>query len=135
MKLRKIKIVTLSNLKVCTFTNADEAFQIYLSLLAEIRFCQHIDNLILITNHSIGLVKELCQEAQIEYKLSKNYCLLPFPSEERECLDLDCPRIYVSCLAAYNSGYLHGMWIDATQDPDDIYDDIEWLLSRKSFSY
>ena len=127
MKLIKIKIVILSNLKVCTFTNADEAFQIYLSLLAEIHFCQHIDNLILITNRSIGLVKELCQEAQIEYKLSNNYCLLPFPSEERECLDLDIPRIYVSCLAAYNSGYLHGMWIDATQDPDDIYDDIEWL--------
>lgn len=23
------------------------------------------------------------------------------------------PRIYAACLAAYNSGYLHGAWIDA----------------------
>jgi antirestriction protein len=26
------------------------------------------------------------------------------------------PRIYVACLAAYNSGYLHGAWIDADQE-------------------
>jgi Antirestriction protein (ArdA) len=24
-------------------------------------------------------------------------------------------RIYVACLAAYNNGYLHGKWIDATR--------------------
>lgn len=23
------------------------------------------------------------------------------------------PSIYVACLAAYNNGYLHGMWLDA----------------------
>lgn len=129
MKLIKIKIVTLSNLKICTFTNSNEAFQIYISLIAELHFCEYIDNSILISDCSISLVKELCRESEIEYQLSKSYCLLPFPSEERECLDLDIPRIYVSCLAAYNSGYLHGMWIDATKDPDDIYDDIEWLLT------
>ena len=28
------------------------------------------------------------------------------------------PRIYVACLAAYNNGYLHGVWIDADQDAD-----------------
>ncbi len=26
------------------------------------------------------------------------------------------PHIYVACLAAYNNGYLHGAWIDATDD-------------------
>lgn len=29
-------------------------------------------------------------------------------------------RIYVACLAAYNNGILHGGWIDACQDADDI---------------
>lgn len=33
-------------------------------------------------------------------------------------------RIYVACLAAYNNGKLHGVWIDATDDIDDIQDQI-----------
>lgn len=37
-------------------------------------------------------------------------------------------RIYVACLAAYNSGYLHGKWIDATQDLDDIQDEVNAML-------
>ncbi len=37
-------------------------------------------------------------------------------------------QIYVACLAAYNNGYLHGAWIDATQDVDDIQDHINKML-------
>lgn len=37
-------------------------------------------------------------------------------------------RIYVTCLAAYNNGYLHGEWIDATQDMDDIWDQVKAML-------
>ena len=37
-------------------------------------------------------------------------------------------RIYVACLAAYNSGYLHGAWIDAAQEPWSIYDDVKAML-------
>ena len=40
------------------------------------------------------------------------------------------PRIYVACLAAYNSGYLHGAWIDADQDADEIRDEITAMLAR-----
>lgn len=40
------------------------------------------------------------------------------------------PRIYVACLAAYNSGILHGAWIDADQDADDIRDEIAEMLAR-----
>lgn len=40
------------------------------------------------------------------------------------------PRIYVACLAAYNNGYLHGAWIDADQDADDIRDEIAAMLAR-----
>jgi antirestriction protein len=39
------------------------------------------------------------------------------------------PRIYVACLAAYNSGYLHGAWIDAAQEPWSIYDDVKATLA------
>lgn len=38
------------------------------------------------------------------------------------------PRIYVACLAAYNSGYLHGAWIDADQDADDIHAEVAAML-------
>lgn len=39
------------------------------------------------------------------------------------------PRIYAACLAAYNNGRLHGRWIDATQDLDDIQADISAMLA------
>jgi antirestriction protein len=38
-------------------------------------------------------------------------------------------RIYVACLAAYNSGILHGAWIDAAQGVDDIQRDISAMLA------
>lgn len=38
------------------------------------------------------------------------------------------PRIYVRCLAAYNNGLLHGDWIDADQNEDDIYEGIRAIL-------
>lgn len=39
-------------------------------------------------------------------------------------------RIYVADLAAYNNGKLHGVWIDATQDLDEIQDHINKMLSN-----
>lgn len=38
------------------------------------------------------------------------------------------PAIYVACLAAYNNGYLHGVWIDATQDVALIHKEISNML-------
>ena len=38
-------------------------------------------------------------------------------------------RIYVACLAAYNSGALHGRWIDATQDAADIQSEVREMLA------
>ena len=40
------------------------------------------------------------------------------------------PRIYVACLAAYNNDKLHGEWIDADQDPEDIQVQINEMLRR-----
>lgn len=39
-------------------------------------------------------------------------------------------RIYVADLAAYNNGKLHGVWIDATDDVDDIQDQINKMLAE-----
>ncbi len=40
----------------------------------------------------------------------------------------DTPRLYIADLAAYNAGHLHGVWIDATDDLDDIWDQINTML-------
>ncbi len=45
--------------------------------------------------------------------------LTPTDSHLNEISD-DTPRIYVACLAAYNNSILHGTWIDATLEPEDI---------------
>jgi len=37
-------------------------------------------------------------------------------------------RIYVADLAAYNNGVLHGVWIDATQELDNIQEQIKQML-------
>lgn len=39
------------------------------------------------------------------------------------------PRIYVACLAAYNNGYLHGAWIDASDDLDAIQAQVAKMLA------
>jgi antirestriction protein len=39
-------------------------------------------------------------------------------------------KIYVADLAAYNNGKLHGVWIDATQELDDIQDQINEMLEN-----
>lgn len=43
--------------------------------------------------------------------------------------EIETPRIYVACLAAYNGGTLHGCWIDAAQDVEDIWREIRQMLA------
>jgi len=44
-------------------------------------------------------------------------------------------RIYVACLAAYNSGILHGAWIDALQDASAIRAEIRAMLATSPEDY
>ncbi len=44
------------------------------------------------------------------------------------------PKIYVACLAAYNNGHLHGEWINANQDVDSLYAEIEKILITSPIS-
>jgi antirestriction protein len=40
------------------------------------------------------------------------------------------PCIYVACLAAYNSGKLHGRWMDAARPAEEIHADIQDMLKH-----
>jgi antirestriction protein len=42
-------------------------------------------------------------------------------------------RIYVACLASYNNGVLHGRWIDATTDADEMQEQINAMLRESKF--
>ena len=48
------------------------------------------------------------------------------PEEERKAQ----PRIYVASLADYNEGRLHGAWIDAAQDEDELGRCVKEMLAR-----
>lgn len=92
---------------------------------------ERLDNILFIQNidlRALNLAVALVQVEVVKRNASLR-CMLPFPSEERECTDEETPKIYVACLSAYNAGYLHGLWIDGTQQPEDIEDDIKWMLS------
>lgn len=39
-------------------------------------------------------------------------------------------KFYAACLAAYNNGYLHGVWIDATSDKDEMQAEINTMLAQ-----
>jgi antirestriction protein len=39
-------------------------------------------------------------------------------------------RIYVACLAAYNNGKLHGVWIDANQEAEALYAKVQAMLAN-----
>jgi antirestriction protein len=42
----------------------------------------------------------------------------------------DGPRIYVASLSDYNDGRLHGTWLEADADPDELADGINGMLAR-----
>lgn len=45
----------------------------------------------------------------------------------------DEPRIYVACLASYNSGTLHGRWIDDCTGADEIRDLVDGMLRDSKY--
>lgn len=53
----------------------------------------------------------------------------PETEQHHETEPKPSPAIYVASLADYNNGVLHGTWIDAARDPDEIYADINAILA------
>jgi antirestriction protein len=54
----------------------------------------------------------------------------PEAAEHRETEPRPSPAIYVASLADYNNGVLHGAWIDAAREPDEIQADINTMLDE-----
>jgi len=52
---------------------------------------------------------------------------VPGTSEARQ--EIQGPRIYVASLSDYNAGILHGRWLDATAQPEDIETQISEMLA------
>jgi antirestriction protein len=50
--------------------------------------------------------------------------------EEHEALREEGPRIYVASLSDYNNGVLHGAWIDAAQESDQLQEEVDAMLAR-----
>ena len=48
----------------------------------------------------------------------------------QEAEPTDGPRIYVASLSDYNAGILHGTWLDAQQEPDDLQAGIDRMLAE-----
>lgn len=42
----------------------------------------------------------------------------------------DGPKIYVASLSDYNAGRLHGAWLDAAMDPEELHAGVQEILSR-----
>ena len=51
------------------------------------------------------------------------------PAPEHETTPRPAPRIYVADLAAYNNSRLHGVWLDATRDVEELWADIRAMLA------
>src|SRR5438876_2219112 len=50
------------------------------------------------------------------------------PTPERQ--PKERPRIYVASLSDYNDGILHGVWINADQEADELYGAVEAMLEE-----
>jgi antirestriction protein len=53
-------------------------------------------------------------------------------TEQHERRRVLTPRIYVASLADYNAGTLHGKWIDADQDPDELRSEVAAMLAAST---
>jgi len=55
----------------------------------------------------------------------------PIPTKTRG-KNMDNIRIYVASLADYNAGKLHGVWVDACDDPEEIQEQVSAMLAAST---
>lgn len=48
---------------------------------------------------------------------------------EQEPSPRPLPRIYIACLAAYNNGRMHGVWLDATRNARELQAEVQAMLA------
>jgi antirestriction protein len=94
-------------MKIAFFYTAEEA-----ALVAQQLYkVKQQDNLLFFEHLDVRALKLSASLVDVEYEFLGAKCHLPF--KPLNCAE-NVPQIYVACLSAYNSGYLHGMWIEAT---------------------
>jgi len=55
-------------------------------------------------------------------------------AERPEQPEAERPRIWAGSLADYNNGVLHGSWLDAARDPEEIQADIQTMLAASPWT-
>ena len=50
--------------------------------------------------------------------------------KEQIKINEDHPLVYIACLSAYNNGFLHGKWVDASEGIDHVRECIKEILSN-----
>lgn len=55
-------------------------------------------------------------------------------AEHHEQQEAERPRIWVASLPDYNNSVLHGSWLDATREPDEIQADIQAMLAASPWT-
>lgn len=50
--------------------------------------------------------------------------------EDREEARFEHPHVYIASLSDYNAGTLHGAWVDAAQEPEQLEQAVTAMLSR-----
>lgn len=81
---------------------------------------------------------EHTEEQQAWAEALRSYCLgrgseapVAYWGEDNESRDVargDRPEIWVGSLSDYTNGVLHGMWVAADQEPEEIHEQIAWIL-------
>lgn len=61
-----------------------------------------------------------------EKKIKENKMNVTLPKIE---INDNNPLIYIACLSAYNNGFLHGSWVDASEGIDHVRERIKEILS------
>lgn len=70
----------------------------------------------------VEALRSYCAQRDSELPI-RHWC-----EEERASRSGIQPEIWVGSLTDYNAGLLHGMWIDADQEPDELQEQIGWIL-------
>jgi antirestriction protein len=111
-------------MKVCSFANRSDCLKVSEQLFN----ITNDGNLLFFDILNLQAVELAISLANLTYEVEifNTSCKLPFVPLD---LDEDAPKIYVSCLSAYSNGFLHGMWIDANQEKDEIMKAINYMLS------
>jgi hypothetical protein len=109
--------------KIITFKSAEDAIAVASHL-----YCSLVDSMILAQDNKAAELAISLAGVEVE-RVEGMSCPLPFPAHKRECKDSDKIRIYVQCLSAWSYGLMHGIWLDACRQVDEIRSDIDWLLS------